>query len=69
MKPIEFDCGVGEPFDIIVTPAEDRYDPEQNVIIVHITNEGLIIDFFTDGEQVGTTGQTWQEWWEEKTSQ
>jgi hypothetical protein len=63
-KNIDFDCSVSEPMDIIVTLTDNKYDPEQEVCIVHITNEGLLLDFYTDGELVRTTGRTWQEWFD-----
>lgn len=65
-KQIEFDCGVSEPINIVVTPVENKYDPEQNITIVQITPEGLIIDFYTDGDIVGSIAKTWQEWWDEQ---
>jgi hypothetical protein len=49
--------------DIVVT-LNDQHDPEQNVCIVHITNEGLLLDFYTDGELMRTAGRTWQEWFD-----
>lgn len=64
MKPIDFDCGVSEPVDVVVTLPDIPGDPEQNVCVVHITGEGVILDFYTDGELVRTLGRTWQEWFD-----
>lgn len=63
MKHHHFDCATSEPTDIVVTLG-NQHDNEQNVCIVHITNEGLLLDFYTDGELMRTAGRTWQEWFD-----
>ena len=70
MTTVDFDCnGTDEPVDVVVTlnpwtDAGNQYDDlcDQLVSIVHITNEGLIIDFYQEGELVRTMGRTWEEW-------
>lgn len=73
MKTIDFDCnGNQEPIDVVVTLSSFDYegkwaDPEdgdQMVSIVHFTPEGLLVDFFQDGELVRTVGRTWEEWFD-----
>lgn len=70
-RTIDFDCnGTDEPVDVVVTlnpeTGGNQYDPmcDQLVSIVHITNEGLLIDFYQEGELVRTMGRTWEEWLE-----
>jgi len=73
MATIDFDCnGTQEPIDVIVTLTAFDYegkwaDPEdgdQMVSIVKFTNEGLLMDFYQDGELVKTMARTWSEWFE-----
>lgn len=35
---------------------------DQYVLIVKATSEGVIMDFFLDGELVGTIASTYEEW-------
>lgn len=58
----EFDAGVDNPIDIVITPIHDPHDPQQSVIILHITEEGILMDFYEDGELTHTLGRTYQEW-------
>ena len=60
----EFDAGIDNPIDIVITPIHDPHDPQQSVIILHITSEGIMLDFYEDGELTGTIGRTYQEWYD-----
>ena len=51
-----------EPLTVVVTPTRDSYDPVEMVFIVHLSDEGIIIDFYQDGQPMRTSAQTWQEW-------
>lgn len=62
---IDFDCnGTNPPLDVVATLNSwvDLEDGDQMVSIIHITSEGLIVDFYQDGELVRTIGRTWEEW-------
>jgi hypothetical protein len=65
MNRFDFDCGISEPLDVIATLSDNSHDPQQEVCIVHITGEGLMMDFYTDGELTRTVARTWQEWYDE----
>lgn len=58
----EFDASTDSPIDIVITPVHDPLDPQQSVIILHLTEEGILMDFYEDGELTGTIGRTYQEW-------
>lgn len=63
-KFLDFDCAVSEPIDLVATLPTNPNDPEQMVCIVHVTTEGIIMDFYVDGELIRTNGKTWDEWYE-----
>ena len=73
MPTTDFDCnGTPEPLNVVVTLSPLDYvgkwaDPEdgdQLVSIVTFTTEGLLLDFYQDGELVRTMARTWEEWFE-----
>lgn len=52
-----------EDVEVVVTH-DHPVDLEQSVTIVKITQEGVIMDFFQDGEMTGTICRTFEEWFE-----
>jgi len=62
---MDFDCQIDARKEVVIQLPRDPHDPEQNVLILVITNEGVIFDFYTDGELVTTSGRTYQEWYDE----
>ena len=62
---MDFDCNIDARKEIVITLPRDAYDPEQNVLILVVTNEGVVFDFYTDGELVTTVARTYQEWYDE----
>lgn len=62
---IDFDCATSAPLDIVATMNGASFvECDQLVSVVHITGEGVIIDFYEEGELVRTIGRTWEEWYE-----
>lgn len=52
------------PIEVVITPPHDLHDPQQRVIILHVTDEGVMMDFYEDGELMGTVGRTYDEWFD-----
>jgi|DEB19_MinimDraft_3_1074340.scaffolds.fasta_scaffold01445_11 hypothetical protein len=52
----------------VVINHDNPMDITQAVTIVKVTNEGVIIDFYLDGEPTGTIGMTYDEWFVMATS-
>ena len=61
---MDFDCATDSRKEVIVQLSTVKHDPQQNVCIVVFTDEGVIFDFYTDGELVRTNGRTYQEWFD-----
>jgi hypothetical protein len=59
---MDFDANVDDRKDVVIQLPVDKHDPEQGVCIVAITSEGIIMDFYSDGELVKTIGKTYLEW-------
>jgi hypothetical protein len=63
-RTIDYDLwSTAEPVDVVVTheyPGEFG-NPQT---IVHVTQEGVIIDFINEGEVTGTVGMTYDEWFD-----
>lgn len=62
---MDFDCNIDARKEIVITLPRDADDPEQNVLILVVTNEGVVFDFYTDGELVTTMARTYEEWRDE----
>lgn len=62
---MDFDCQIDARKEIVIQLPRDHHDPEQNVLILVITNEGVVFDFYTDGELTTTVARTYQEWCDE----
>jgi hypothetical protein len=62
---MDFDCATDSRKEVIVQLSTVKHDPQQSVCIVVFTEEGVIFDFYTDGELVRTNGRTYQEWFDE----
>lgn len=52
----------------IVINHDDPMSISQPVTVVKVTSEGVIMDFFLDGELTGTIGMTYDEWYEMATA-
>lgn len=39
-------------------------DDNERTLVVNVTDEGVIMDAYLDGELSGTVGMTFEEWWE-----
>ena len=61
---MDFDCATDSRKEVIVQLSTVKHDPQQSVCIVVFTDEGVIFDFYTDGELVRTNGRTYQEWFD-----
>lgn len=61
---MDFDCATESRKEVIIQLPTDKDDPQQNVCVVVVTNEGIIMDFYADGEFVRTTARTYQEWFD-----
>jgi hypothetical protein len=59
---MDFDCATDSRKEVVVQLPTDEDDLQQNVCVVVFTNEGVIFDFYEDGELVRTNGRTYQEW-------
>ena len=61
---MDFDCATDVRKEVIVQMPSDPDDLQQHTCIVVFTNEGIILDFYEDGELVRTSGRTYQEWFD-----
>ena len=61
---MDFDCATDSRKEVIVQLSTVKHDPQQSVCIVVFTEEGVIFDFYTDGELVRTNGRTYKEWFD-----
>jgi hypothetical protein len=59
---MDFDCATDSRKEVIVQLPVDDYDHQQNVCVVVFTDEGVIFDFYENGELSRTLGRTYQEW-------
>lgn len=63
-KRIDFDTWqTDEPVEVVITH-DHPVDLEQATTIVHVTSEGIIINFYSDGEITGSVGMTYDEWFD-----
>lgn len=62
---MDFDANVDDRKEVIIQLPADKHDPQQNVCVVVFTNEGVIFDFYEDGELSRTLGRTYQEWFDQ----
>lgn len=58
---MDFDCATDSRKEVIVHFPDKNY-PQQNVCVVVFTNEGVIFDFYEDGELIRTNGRTYEQW-------
>ena len=61
---MDFDCATDVRKEVVVQMPSDPDDLRQSACIVVFTNEGIILDFYEDGELVRTSGRTYQEWFD-----
>ena len=59
---MDFDCATDSRKEVLVQLPVDDYDHQQNVCVVVCTDEGVIFDFYENGELSRTLGRTYQEW-------
>ena len=59
---MDFDCATDSRKEVIVQLPVEKNDPQQNVCVVVFTDEGVIFDFYEDGELSRTLGRTYEEW-------
>lgn len=52
-----------EEVEVVVTH-DHPVDLDQSVTIVKVTSEGIIFDFYLNGELTGTIGRTFEEWFD-----
>lgn len=65
MSVTYFNAQKDEPLSIVALNAIEIDDNSNTYIQFKLTNEGLIIDFYKDGEIAGTMARTFEELWEE----
>lgn len=62
-KPINYLPGEGDIEVVIDLTNEVPIDfVDQHTLIVKATSEGVIMDFYQDGEPAGTIARTYSEW-------
>ena len=61
---MDFDCATDVRKEVVVQMPSDPDDLQQPICIVVFTDEGIILDFFEDGELVRTIGRTYTEWFD-----
>ena len=62
-KPINYLPGEGDIEVVIDLTNEVPIDfVDQHTLIVKATSEGIIMDFYQDGELAGTIARTYSEW-------
>ena len=62
---IDFNCKVDARQEIVIQLPPDADEISQNILILVVTDEGVIFDFYKDGELTSTTARTYEEWHEE----
>ena len=65
---IDFNCKVDARQEIVIQLPPDADDISQNILILVVTDEGVIFDFYEDGELTSTMARTYEEWHEESQS-
>jgi hypothetical protein len=63
MTTLHHDAWQGEPLTVIVTH-DNPMELAQASTHITVTSEGLILDFYQDGELNGTAGMTFEEWFD-----
>lgn len=58
---MDFDCATDSRKEVIVQLSVDKNDLSKMCVVV-FTNEGVIFDFYEDGELSRTLGRTYEEW-------
>lgn len=62
IESMDFNCAVDSRKEVVIQLPKDTHDTQQEVCIVVITNEGVILDFYEDGELISTVARTYDEW-------
>ena len=65
---IDFNCKVDSRQEVIIQLPPDADDNSQNILILVVTEEGVIFDFYEDGELTSTMARTYEEWNDEAQS-
>lgn len=63
-KRIEHDLWQEENDLEIVVTHDHPVDPAQATTIIKVTDDGLTIDFYNDGDLTGTISMTYDEWFD-----
>lgn len=52
-----------EDLEVVVTH-DHPVDLDQSATVIKVTEEGIIIDFYSNGDLTGTIGMTYDEWFD-----
>lgn len=64
MKQLHFSPETDGDAEMVIDLGERFDGASQTVVIVKATSEGIIIDFYADGDPTVTIGRTYEEWLE-----
>jgi len=62
---MDFNCQFDARKEIVIQLPHGVDDMGQDILILVVTNEGVVFDFYTDGELTSTMARTYEEWHEE----
>jgi hypothetical protein len=65
---IDFNCKIDARQEVIIQLPRDADDMGQDILILVVTNEGVVFDFYADGELTSTITRTYEEWNDEAQS-
>jgi hypothetical protein len=65
---IDFNCKIDARQEVIIQLPRDADDMGQDILILVVTNEGVVFDFYADGELTSTIARTYEEWNDEAQS-
>ena len=58
---MDFNCAVDSRKEVFILLPQQWEDPTQSVINIIITDEGLVFDFYNDGEKVARMAQIYED--------
>lgn len=61
---MDFDCHSDTRKEIVIQLPRNVDDPEQNILILVITEDSVIFDYYTDGELMTSMKHSHQEWFD-----
>jgi hypothetical protein len=65
MSSTDFNCQFDARHEVVIQLPRDIDDMGQEILILVVTNEGVVFDFYNDGELTSTVARTYEEWYEE----